>query len=317
MKKNKTTFFMVLFFFIGLIVLLYPSISDYTNSKIQSKAIDNYEELVKKIDKVDYDQYLNEANEYNKALMKISNPLITYKKLQDASKLLDVNGSGVLGYISIDKINVELPIHYGTTESVLASSVGLLEGSSMPIGKEGTHAVLSAHRGLPSSKLFTNLDRMEIGDTFVLKVLNKTMTYEIDQIRIVEPKEIDQLSINPKQDYVTIMTCTPYGINTHRLLVRGHRVENAKAKMYVSTGAFKVDKWIITPIVCLPIIFIWLLLIAFKPMRKNINTYIEKYVFINKNKDSKLMRPSNNFEEKEYQIFDKYVYPSGINIDSY
>ena len=280
MKKNKTTFFMVLFFFIGLMVLLYPSISSYTNNKIQSKAVNKYEELLKNIEEIDYEAYFKDAEKYNKKLAKIANPLISYKKLGSAKDILNVSGTGMIGYISIDKIKIELPIYYGTSDEILNIASGLLEGSSFPVGGKGTHAVISAHRGLPSSKLFTDLNKIEKGDTFVIKVFDKTMTYEVDQILIVQPNETDSLAINSKEDYVTLMTCTPYGINSHRLLVRGHRIENAKAKAYVSTEAFKVNKLIVTSIACMPIIFIWLIIVAFKPIKNNKKIY-NKYVYPN------------------------------------
>lgn len=280
MKKNKTTFFMVLFFFIGLMVLLYPSISSYTNNKIQSKAVNKYEELLKNIEEIDYEAYFKDAEKYNKKLAKIANPLISYKKLGSAKDILNVSGTGMIGYISIDKIKIELPIYYGTSDEILNIASGLLEGSSFPVGGKGTHAVISAHRGLPSSKLFTDLNKIEKGDTFIIKVFDKTMTYEVDQILIVQPNETDSLAINSKEDYVTLMTCTPYGINSHRLLVRGHRIENAKAKAYVSTEAFKVNKLIVTSIACMPIIFIWLIIVAFKPVKNNKKIY-NKYVYPN------------------------------------
>ena len=315
-KSNKTTFFMVLFFFIGLMVLLYPSISDYSNKKIQSKAINNYEELIKNVEKIDYSNYFKHGIKYNKNLAKLNRPLSSYKKLEDASKILSLNDTGMMGYISIDKIRVELPIYYGTEETVLNTSVGLLEGSSLPVGENGMHSVLSAHRGLPTSKLFTDLDKLEVGDNFVVKILDKTMAYEIDQILIVSPDEVDSLAINNDQEVITLMTCTPYGINSHRLLVRGHRVENVKARTYVSTDAFKVDKLVVTPLACLPMIFIWLLVIAFKPVEKNNkNKLINKYVFPNSDKVDKKIKPSKNFSEDELLIFNKCVYPNGININ--
>lgn len=280
MKKNKTTFFMVLFFFIGLMVLLYPSISSYTNDKIQSKAVNKYEELLKNVREIDYESYLIDAKEYNKKLAGLVNPLISYKKLGSAKDILNISGTGMIGYVSIDKIKVELPIYYGTSDETLNIASGLLEGTSFPVGGEGTHAVLSAHRGLPSSKLFTDLDKIEVGDTFVIKVFDMIMTYEVDQILIVKPNEVDSLAINPKEDYVTLMTCTPYGINSHRLLVRGHRIENASIKSYISTEAFKVNNLIVTSIACMPIIFVWLIVIAFKPIRSNKKIY-NKYIYPN------------------------------------
>ena len=278
MEKKWSTQFLILFFFIGLIVLLYPSVSSYTNKKAQSKAITKYEEVLSNT--IDYDKYFDEARDYNNKLSKLSYPLISYKKLGNTDNILTIDGTKIIGYIYIDKIRVELPIYYGTSESVLASSAGLLEGSSFPIGEIGTHSVISAHRGLPSSRLFTDLDTIEIGDTFVVKVLNKTMTYEVDQILIVKPDDLKSLKIDPDLDQVTLMTCTPYGINSHRLLIRGHRVENAVAKLYVSTDAFKVDRLIVTPIACMPILLIWIISIAFKPVT-NYKKLLDKYVYPN------------------------------------
>lgn len=273
MKKNKTNFIMVLFFFIGLTILFYPAVSNYTNEKLQSRSVKKYEELVANLKKKDYSMYFEEAAEYNKKLMSISNPLINYDKLGDASNILNVNDLTInmIGYISIDKIKVELPIYYGTSSEILNTSVGLMEGTSFPIGTLGTHAVLAAHRGLPSSKLFTDLNQMEIGDTFVLTIVDKKFTYQVDQILIVKPTETDALKIDENNDYVTLMTCTPYGINSHRLLVRGHRVESGKIEKYISTEAFKINRLIVTPIVCMPILFIWLMSIALAPIEKRKN----------------------------------------------
>ena len=277
-KNNRSNFIMVLFFFIGLAVLFYPALSNYTNEKLQSKAITKYEELLTKVKKEDYSTYFEEAEEYNTKLMNLSNPLINYGKLGDTKDILNVNGTGMIGYITIDKIRVELPIYQGTKPETLSTSVGLLEGTSFPIGGEGTHAILAAHRGLPSSKLFTDLDEIKIGDTFIITVLDRKFTYEVDQILIVKPTELNTIQIEKDKDYVTLMTCTPYGINTHRLLVRGHRIENAKVHKYITTEAFKVNRLVVTPIVCMPILFIWLLLIAFKPSDKRID-YKTKYVY--------------------------------------
>lgn len=278
MKKNKTTFIMVLFFFIGLMVLFYPSISDYTNQKIQSKTIMKYEELLKKIEVVDYSKYFDEAKKYNQKLLKINQPLVNYKKLGDTSNILSVNSTGMIGYIEINKIKVELPIYYGTDANTLNTSVGLLEGTSFPIGGLGTHSVLSAHRGLPSSKLFTDIDKLELEDTFIVKILDQTLTYEIDQIRIVKPDELNDLEIDSNSDYISLMTCTPYGINSHRLLVRGHRIENIKAKTYASNEAFKINRLIVTPIACFPILIFWLISIAFRPIEKRVD-YKMMYVY--------------------------------------
>lgn len=277
-KENKTKLFIIFFFFLGLMILLYPSISNYVNTKVQSKAINDYEEILKN-NNIDYDSYFKEFENYNKKLLNLSQPLISYKKLGKVPNMLKLNNN-MIGHIYIEKIKTDLPIYYGTDENVLSTATGLLEGSSFPIGTLGSHSVLSAHRGLPSSMLFTNLDKLQIKDTFVIKILNRTLTYEVDQILIVKPKEIESLKIYSDKDYVTLMTCTPYGINSHRLLIRGHRIEETEAKSYISTAAFKIDKFIVVPIACIPVLIVWLLTIAFKPIKNNTKIY-EKYIYPN------------------------------------
>lgn len=268
MKKSKTII-MVLFFFMGLLIWLYPSLSDFYNQKVQSQVIVDYEALLEKYTEEDYSEIFEKASEYNEKLRKLADPYLLYKKLKNYNNLIDVNGNGMMGYISIDKIKVELPIYHGTSENVLSNAVGHLEGSSLPVGGLGTHAVLSAHRGLPSSKLFTDVDKLEIGDTFSITVLNQMYTYEIDQITIVEPQDLSDLVIDPKKDYVTLMTCTPYGINTHRLLVRGHRIENQEKPQYITTEAFKISTLTVTPLVAVPIILILLIIIVFQPIKND------------------------------------------------
>lgn len=280
MKKRKTTIIMVLFFFIGLLVLLYPSISNFYNEKHQSKAIVDYETILKNIDTKNYDEEFQKAFNYNNELLKLKTPLIQYKKIPNYKETLNMNGKGMMGYLTIDKIKVELPIYHGTDEATLSKSVGHLEGSSLPVGGKGTHTILSAHRGLPSSKLFTDLDKLEVGDTFTVTVLNKVYTYEIDKITTVKPNEINDLKIEEDNEYVTLLTCTPYGINTHRLLVRGHRIEGiGKKTLYITTECFKINNLIVTPLVALPIIFILLLIIIFKPIKKNNQKIISKYIY--------------------------------------
>lgn len=271
MKKNKSTFIMILFFFIGLIILFYPSLSSYTNEKKQSKVIDNYEKLLSNIEKEDFSPMFDKAHDYNEKLMKLNFPLAEYKKLGSTKDILNLNGNGMIGYISIDKLKLELPIHYGTTPQILNTSVGLLEGSSYPVGGESTHSVLSAHRGLPSSKLFTDLDKIELDDIFVIKILDQIFTYQVDHITVVKPDELGDIQITKGMDYVTLMTCTPYGINSHRLLVRGKRIENIPERKYVSNEGFKVNKLMVTPIVFVPILFIWLITILFEPVDKKID----------------------------------------------
>lgn len=281
MKKNKTTIIMVLFFFIGLGVLLYPSISDFYNQKVQSKAIVDYESILNNISKEDYTSYFEKANNYNKKLLAMKRPLLTYKNIKDYNQILNLNRNGMIGYLTIDKIKVELPIYHGTSNEVLSKAVGHLEGTSLPVGGSGTHSVLSAHRGLPSFKLFTDLDKLELGDTFVINVLDQTLTYQIDKITIVKPNQVNDLKIEKDKDYVTLLTCTPYGINTHRLLVRGVRIENINnKKLFVTTEGFKISKLVVMPLVAIPLILILLLIILFKPIEKRID--FKEFVYPNK-----------------------------------
>lgn len=279
MKKNNVTFIMILFFFIGLLVLLYPSISNYYNEKSQSKAIVDYETIIKKYQQDEYQHYFDEANNYNKQLSKLSHPLIKYSKLENYHNILNFNGIGMMGYLTISKIKVELPIYHGTSEEVLSTSVGHLEGTSLPIGGPGTHSVLSAHRGLPSSKLFTDVDKLVIGDTFTITILDSLLTYEIDQIVIVNPNDTSKLKIIADEDYVTLLTCTPYGINTHRLLIRGKRIANFEGKKtYITTEAFRISNLISMPLVAIPIILILLIIIVLTPVKKNKKTF-DKYIY--------------------------------------
>lgn len=281
MKKNKTTLIMVLFFFIGLAILLYPSISNFYNQKVQSKAIIDYESILNNIKKEDYTDYFNKADEYNKKLLSMKRPLLTYKNIKNYNKILNLNDHGMMGYLTIDKIKVELPIYHGTSADVLSKAVGHLEGTSLPVGGSGTHSVLSAHRGLPSFKLFTDLDKLELGDTFVINILDQTLTYQIDKITIVKPNQVNDLKIEKDKDYVTLLTCTPYGINTHRLLVRGVRIENINnKKLFVTTEGFKISKLVVMPLVAIPLILILLLIILFKPIEKRID--FKEFVYPNK-----------------------------------
>ena len=281
MKKRKTTIIMTLFFFIGLLTLLYPTLSNYYNEKMQVKTIYNYENILNEADKIDFDKLKSDAQEYNEKLASLKEPLLTYDTLTNYKELLNVNNNGMIGYITIDKIKVELPIYHGTSNEVLNSSVGHLEGSSLPIGGLGTHSVLSAHRGLPSSKLFTDLDKLDIGARFKITILDETLTYEIDKITIVKPSDRSELKINSDEDYVTLLTCTPYGINTHRLLVRGKRIEGPSKNTYITTEAFKINKLIVIPLVSLPIILLLMIILLIKPVKKiNIKKY-EEFIYPN------------------------------------
>ena len=240
MKKNRSNIILAIIFLIGLSVMLSPSFSNYWNSRVQSRAVASYNNDVQKMSKQDYKRMFQEADDYNEELNKIDHPFENYGEIPGYDDILNVSGTGIIGYVTIDRIKTELPIYHGTSEGVLQIGVGHLEGSSFPVGGVGTHTVLSAHRGLPSAKLFSNLDEMEEGDTFQITVLNRVLTYQVDQIHIVEPGDLDDLQVDPEKDYCTLMTCTPYGINTHRLLVRGVRVDGS-ANAYVPADAYQIE----------------------------------------------------------------------------
>lgn len=231
-KKQKksglsSTILLLAVFLIGLCVMLYPTVSDFWNEKRQSQAIMNYDDLLVDLTPEDFSEYFEKAEEYNRKLKLISYPFLGYPELDDEYySALDVNDDGMMGYITIDKIKVQLPIYHGTSDKVLNCAVGHLEGSTLPIGGESTHCVLSAHRGLPSAKLFTNLDELAVGDVFTITILDKMFTYQVDQVKVVLPDETDELNVVNGEDYCTLVTCSPYGINTHRMLVRGTRIEN-------------------------------------------------------------------------------------------
>lgn len=264
-KKNLSSIILVLIFIIGLSLLLYPSFSDYWNSFHQSRAIASYAQTVTTIDDDQYEKMWAQAQEYNTTLAKKQNRwVLSEEEYEEYEDLLNIGGTGIIGYIEIPNIKVSLPIYHGVDEAVLQIAVGHFEGSSLPVGGEGTHCVISGHRGLPSAKLFTNLDEMEEGDLFMMRVLDETLTYEVDQIRIVEPEDLSALEIEEGKDLCTLVTCTPYGINSHRLLVRGHRVENMESanSIRVTADAMQIDPVMVAPVIAVPILLIlliWLL----------------------------------------------------------
>lgn len=226
MKKKIPTIIVILIVIAGLSFLLYPTLSDYLKSIAYNRAIESYHAVIADIDDETYDDLMAEAKAHNDILLARGNvrATLTDEEMAEYEGLLRIDESGIMGYVVIPKINVSLPIYHGTKDSVLQSGIGHLEGSSLPIGGEGTHSVLSGHRGLPSAKLFTNIDQLVVGDTFTVRVLREVLTYEVDEIRTVLPHEVNSLQIVEGQDYCTLLTCTPYGVNTHRLLVRGHRI---------------------------------------------------------------------------------------------
>ena len=273
MKRKKsrfTTFLLILVFLAGLSLLLYPVVSDYWNSLHQSKAIATYSEEVANLDEEKYLELWEAAIAYNTDLLNRNNSYVLDDDLAVVyNDLLNLSGTGIMGYIEIPSISCSLPIYHGTDESVLQIAVGHLEWTSLPVGGETTHCVLSGHRGLPSAKLFTNLDQLVEGDIFLLRVLDEILTYEVDQILIVEPHEADALQVEAGADLCTLVTCTPYGVNSHRLLVRGHRVETtqAAAVAHVVADAIQIDPMIVAPIVAIPILLILLIGLFLKPNR--------------------------------------------------
>ena len=271
-KGNLITVLLFLILLVGLSLLLYPSVSETWNSFHQSRAIASYAEQVATLDDGTYDRLWQRAQAYNAAMVgdSIAYALSDDRKA-DYEAQLDVSGLGIMGYIEIPSIGCSLPIYHGTDEAVLQIAVGHLEWSSLPVGGEGTHCVLSGHRGLPSARLFTDLDKLVVGDIFMLRVLDEVLTYEVDQILIVEPQELSALQPEAGKDLCTLVTCTPYGINTHRLLVRGHRIENlAEAKTTrVTADAVQIEPLMVAPVVAIPLLLVLLILLLLPKPPKN------------------------------------------------
>lgn len=261
MRSRKIWIVLTLGFLVGISVLLYPAFSNYWNSKTQSRTIVDYEAVLQYMEPEDYTAIFQTAYDYNDALYATAFPLTDYRNVPGYYEALKVEGTSIMGYVKIPKIGVEIPIYHGTSEDVLSRGVGHMEGSSLPVGGTNTHCIMSAHRGLPSAKLFTDLDRLELGDTFQVVVLDQILTYQVDQIKITTPQEFKDLVIVDGMDYCTLVTCTPYGINTHRLLVRGIRVETIVEKpvIYVSNDAFRIEPLLVTPAVAAPMLFAFLI----------------------------------------------------------
>ena len=264
MKNKLTTILLILALFAGLSLLLYPTVSDYWNSLHASQAVADYAENVRNLEAEKYEQVLQDAKSYNQMLPYEQTTFALSEEEKEAyDALLDISGTGVMGYIEIPTVNISLPVYHGTEDAVLQIAVGHLEWSSLPVGGESTHCVLSGHRGLPSAKLFTNLDKLVVGDKFVMRVLDEVLTYEVDQILIVEPTDVSTLIIEAGKDLCTLVTCTPYGINSHRLLVRGHRIENqdeAQA-IRVTSDAIQIEPLIVAPAVALPMLLVLLVIL--------------------------------------------------------
>ena len=273
-KINISTIILILIFLVGLSLLLYPTVSDYWNSFHQSRAIAKYTEQVAELNNDLYKQLWEDAVAYNERLLtKLNRYKMTSEEKAEYESLLNVSGNGIIGYIEIEKINCSLPVYHGTAESALQIAAGHIEGTSLPVGGASTHCVISGHRGLPRAKLFTNLDKLVEGDTFELHILNEILTYEVDQISVVEPDEVEKLEIEEGKDYCTLVTCTPYGINTHRLLVRGHRVANrekAEEETIVSETVQEETKagFSIIPLVAVLIFIVLVILLLIRICRR-------------------------------------------------
>lgn len=264
MRNKLTTILLILALFAGLSLLLYPTVSDYWNSLHASQAVTDYAENVRNLEAEKYQQVLQDARNYNQRLSyRHTTFALSEEELGAYDALLDISGTGVMGYIEIPSINISLPVYHGTEEGVLQIAVGHLEWSSLPVGGADTHCVLSGHRGLPSAKLFTNLDKLVVGDKFIMRVLDEVLTYEVDQILIVEPTDVSALMLEAGKDLCTLITCTPYGINSHRLLVRGHRIENQEEAqaIRVTSDAIQIEPLIVAPAVALPMLLVLLMIL--------------------------------------------------------
>lgn len=264
MKRNGTTVILLLIFIIGVSLLLYPVFSDWWNSMHQSRAVASYAQEVANIDDEQYQHIWNDAWNYNASLAERENGYtLSDEQKEEYNRLLDIGGTGIMGYIEIPIIGVILPIYHGSDEAVLQIAVGHLDWTSLPVGGESSHCVVSGHRGLPSAKLFTDLDKLVEGDVFIFRVLDEILTYEVDQILIVDPHDVESLKIEEGKDLCTLVTCTPYGVNSHRLLVRGHRVETQEeaATVRITSDAIQIEPTIVAPIVALPMLLALLIVL--------------------------------------------------------
>ena len=256
---QRSTIVLVAFLLLGLGIIAYPTFSDWWNSYHQTRAIASYVQAVEEVSQDDIDAMIAEAVAYNERLLhKPDRYRMTKDEEAEYRSILDFTGTGVMGYIQINSIGVNLPVYHGVEERVLQMAIGHIEGTSLPVGGPTTHAAVSGHRGLPSAKLFTDLDKLVEGDTFTVTILDRTCTYEVDQIRIVDPTDMSELNLQKGADYVTLVTCTPYGINTHRLLVRGHRIDNIAGRVVIPAEALQIPNYIAVPAVAIPMLFAYL-----------------------------------------------------------
>ena len=273
-RKHISTIFIILIFLVGLGFISYPTVSNLWNQAHQSRAIATYSKQVEKLDDSENKKMLKAARKYNKSLLKKSDHWkLSKKDKKKYESLLDISGTGIMGYIEVPKIDCSLPIYHGTDEGALQIAIGHLEGSSLPVGGKSTHCVLSGHRGLPSARLFTDLDQMEEGDIFILNILGRKLAYEVDQIRVVLPEEMSDLEIEEGKDLCTLVTCTPYGINTHRLLVRGHRVKYVETKVQEQkkVSKSKTDTRLVIAGAAVGAVVLFIIIFAVRRRRKHRN----------------------------------------------
>ncbi|MBQ6622306.1 MAG: class C sortase [Mogibacterium sp.] len=271
MRKNLVTVLMTAGMLVGVGLLLYPSVANYWNSFHQTRVIASYSETVSTMSREDYDEILDKARAYNERLSETGMRWnMTDAQRAEYEATLVIPDTQVMGYISIPKFHVRAPIYHGTDEAVLQVAIGHIEGSSLPVGGPGSHCLISGHRGLPSARLFTDIVKMKEGDTWTISVLNETLTYQCDQIRTVLPDDLSNLQIVPGQDLCTLITCTPYGVNTHRLLVRGHRIPNADGNADLTADAIQIEPIYIAPFLAVPalLLLIAILLIATRRARR-------------------------------------------------
>ena len=271
-KRHLVTLILVAIGLVGLGLIAYPTVADWWNNMHQSRAVANYVDAVANLDQTQYDEIIEAAEAYNARLAETGVKWdLTEEEMAEYESLLDITGSGIMGYIEIPTIRVTLPIYHGIDDDILQIAIGHLAGTSLPVGGVPSHCVVSGHRGLPSARLFTDIDRLIPGDTWTISVLGRVYTYEVDQIRVVEPTDLTNLRIQEGKDFCTLVTCTPYGINTHRLLVRGHRIENEQGNMSVIADGVQIEPIYVAPFLAIPmliILFILLMIMTSKTARK-------------------------------------------------
>lgn len=296
-KERAITLILFGVLFLGIGLMAYPTFADYWNSFHQTRAVASYAEKVADMNAEDYEKILASAREYNQRLAEQGIQwVISDEQREEYIRQLDISGTGVMGYIKIPKIDVMLPVYHGTDEAVLQISIGHLEQSSLPVGGETSHCMMSGHRGLPSARLFTDLDKLKEGDTFTMTILNETLTYEVDHIWIVEPSDLSHLVLEDGKDYCTLITCTPYGINSHRLLVRAHRIENVNGDAMVVADAIQIRPVYIAPFLAIPILILLLIyvLISTGMKKRNARNLKEDYL-----KENGLTEAEIEIEDKE------------------